>query len=300
MLATNIVHFKLSVNNRCQENGEKLTLCVVAQSNMLNSSQSDSSAQQDSVHLSFGPSSFFFGGDQSDRIRRMSSANDYKTTKLLGSGRFGQVFLANKKGKCFAVKKFHTAKKTTNVALQEIRLLKQVEHRHLVKYYGHYMEEKIVCLVLEYADKGTMEKFVLTQDQEEWDVWRFTSHVASALDFLHSKLILHFNLKPCKILGVTEPSRNNKEPGHRIYWKLTDVGATKTLTRDVQEVYSVGNLPVYIGPEVLTDLESYTAASDIWSLACVTAFYMTLYSGCCSAKRGKEVCTFCSAFTPRY
>ena len=31
MLATNIVHFKVSVNNRCQENGEKLTLCVVAQ-----------------------------------------------------------------------------------------------------------------------------------------------------------------------------------------------------------------------------------------------------------------------------
>ena len=56
MLATNIVHFKVSVNNRCQENGEKLTLCVVAQSNMLNSSQSDSSAQQDSVHQSFGPS----------------------------------------------------------------------------------------------------------------------------------------------------------------------------------------------------------------------------------------------------
>ena len=55
---------------------------------------------------------------------------------------------------------------------------------------------------------------------------------------------------------------------------MTDFGLTKTLTRDVQEVYSVSNLPVYIGPEVLTDLESYTAASDIWSLACVTAFYM--------------------------
>ena len=159
----------------------------------------------------------------------MSLVNDYKTTKLLGSGRFGQVFLANKKGKCFAVKKIHTAKKTTNVARQELYFLKQVEHRHLVKYYNHFIEEKIVCLVLEYADKGTMEKFVLTQDQEEWDVWRFTSHVASALNYLHSKQILHFNLKPCKILGVTEPSRNTKEPGHRIYWRLTDVGATKTL-----------------------------------------------------------------------
>ena len=204
----------------------------------------------------------------------MASEGEYKISKLLGSGRFGQVFLANKKGKCFAVKKVSTRER--NRARQEIWILKEVEHRHILKYHGHFKEKNMICMVLEYADKGTMEKFVLTQDQEEWDVWRFISHLSSALDYLHTKnpQILHFNLKPDKILAVTEPSRNSKEPGHRIYWKLADFGVAKTLTREVNQAYNVAGVPVYLSPEVLNDLDSYSAASDIWSLGCVTAFYM--------------------------
>ena len=153
------------------------------------------------------------------------------------------------------------------------------EHKHVLKYQGNHKEENIVCMVLEYTNKGTEEKVVMDQDQEEWDVWRFVSHIASALDYLHSKNpnILHFNLRPNKILGVTEPSRNSKEPGHRTYWKLAGFGVAKRLTREVQDAYHVGivpGAPVYIGPEVLNDFESYSAASDIWSFGCVTAFYM--------------------------
>ena len=207
----------------------------------------------------------------------MSSGSEFKITKSLGSGSFGQVFLANKKGKCFAVKKISTSER--NTARQEIRILKEVEHKHILKYHGHYKEENTICMVLEYANKGTMEKVVMDQEQEEWDAWRFVSHIASALDYLHSKNpeILHFNLRPDKILGVTEPSRNSKEPGHRTYWKLAGFGVAKRLTREVQDAYHVGTVPgapVYIGPEVLNDFESYSAASDIWSLGCVTAFYM--------------------------
>ena len=73
---------------------------------------------------------------------------------------------------------------------------------------------------------------------------------------------------------MTEPSRNSKEPGHRIYWKLADFGVAKTLTREVNQAYNVAGVPVYLSPEVLNDLDSYSAASDIWSLGCVTAFYM--------------------------
>ena len=92
----------------------------------------------------------------------MSSGIEYKITKCLGSGSFGQVFLANKKGKCFAVKKILTSER--NTARQEIRILKQVEHKHILKFYGHYKEENTICMVLEYANKGTMEKVVRDQD----------------------------------------------------------------------------------------------------------------------------------------
>ena len=90
----------------------------------------------------------------------MASEGEYKISKLLGSGRFGQVFLANKKGKCFAVKKVSTRER--NRARQEIWILKEVEHRHILKYHGHFKEKNMICMVLEYADKGTIEKFVGT------------------------------------------------------------------------------------------------------------------------------------------
>ena len=47
------------------------------------------------------------------------------------------------------------------------------------------------------------------------------------------------------------------------------------LSREAQEVYYGGDapgIPTYMGPEVLRDFETYSTASDIWSLGLVIAF----------------------------
>ena len=90
----------------------------------------------------------------------MASGSDYKIQKLLGSGHFGNVYLANKGGKSFAIKKVVNTER--NTAQQEIKILKQVDHEHIIKYYDHFMENNILCIVLEYADVGTLEKAVKT------------------------------------------------------------------------------------------------------------------------------------------
>ena len=49
------------------------------------------------------------------------------------------------------------------------------------------------------------------------------------------------------------------------------------LTREAQEAYYGGDapgVPVYMGPEVLRDFETYSASSDMWSLGLVIAFRM--------------------------
>ena len=49
------------------------------------------------------------------------------------------------------------------------------------------------------------------------------------------------------------------------------------LTREAKEQYYGGDapgVPTYMGPEVLRDFETYSAASDVWSLGCVIAFFM--------------------------
>ena len=80
-------------------------------------------------------------------------ASEYQIKRHLGSGYFGNVYLAKKGGRCYAIKKVVNTE--MNTARQEIQILKRVDHRNIIKYYGHYMERSVLCIVLEYADKGT-------------------------------------------------------------------------------------------------------------------------------------------------
>jgi len=205
----------------------------------------------------------------------MASEKGYKMYRCLGSGHFGDVYLANKGGRSFAIKKVVNTEQ--NTAQQEIKILKQVDHRFIIKYFDHFMENRVLCIVLEYADKGTMESAVKTHNKAEFEIWRTMAHLSSALAYLHSRdpQILHHDLKPDNILGVGEYCKD--EGRHLTSWKLADFGVAKMLTRTAQEAYygaDVPGVPTYMGPEVLRDFETYSAASDVWSLGCVIAFYM--------------------------
>lgn len=89
--------------------------------------------------------------------------------------------------------------------------------------------------------------------------------MASALDYLHQRKILHRDVKTGNIFA----SRDGRT------LKLGDFGAAKVLERTGQMTRTCVGTPTYLSPEIC-GRQLYDSKSDVWSLGCVLYQMMTL------------------------
>ena len=92
---------------------------------------------------------------------------DNKTT-VLGSGAFGKVFLTrNKHDKNLqvAIKVMNKNKLRDHLDAikEEVKILTNLDHPNIVKYYETYVDEKYIYLVMEYIDGGELFDKIASQ-----------------------------------------------------------------------------------------------------------------------------------------
>uniref|UniRef100_A0A8C6SJ21 Serine/threonine-protein kinase PLK n=1 Tax=Neogobius melanostomus TaxID=47308 RepID=A0A8C6SJ21_9GOBI len=189
------------------------------------------------------------------------SGRCYSKGKLLGKGGFARCYemtdLSN--NKMYAVKvipqsrvsKPHQRDKITN----EIELHRTLSHKHIVKFSHYFEDQENIYIFWSYASLAHIWKARHTLTEPE--VRYYLRQIISGLKYLHSRNILHRDLK----LGNFFVNEN-------MDLRLGDFGLAAKLEAVEQRKKTICGTPNYLAPEVL-NRQGHGTESDVWSLGCV-------------------------------
>ncbi|CAB5389744.1 unnamed protein product [Rhizophagus irregularis] len=191
---------------------------------------------------------------------RQYDHQDFKILFEIGSGGSAAVYAAYWKNTTskFAIKKI-TKLSARKEIINEIDIIKKVDfHPNIIKFIGIIKNEINYSLVLEYADGGTLGKYLEKARTLKPEIQlKFAKEIANAIYCLHNYDIIHRDIHPNNILIH----------GHTI--KLADFGRSCLQESDVDtEVFGV--IP-YVDPKMLDPKIPYnvTKKSDIYSMGVI-------------------------------
>ncbi|KAK6020652.1 hypothetical protein OSTOST_13691 [Ostertagia ostertagi] len=96
-----------------------------------------------------------------------------------------------------------TAKSVSWDPACEVKLLQKMHHPMIIGYYDYFIFENQLAIVMQYAEGGTMERLVHDQkgvNFPESQVLNYFTQILIALNHIHSKSIVHRDLKTQNIL----------------------------------------------------------------------------------------------------
>ena len=200
--------------------------------------------------------------------------NYYKRIKDLGSGSYGQVYMAKNivTDNLVAIKIIEKVQENMidDMEIQnEINILKTLSHPNIVKIYEFYDSPINYYIVTEYCKKGELFSFIKNEYNERQLSVLFYQ-VFSGLVYLHEKKILHRDLKLENIM-VSEIERDIVTEEEYFWIKIIDFGTAKIFEKNRVERAVIGS-SYYIAPEVLN--QRYNEKCDTWSIGVI--LYMTL------------------------
>mmetsp|Transcript_21481 Transcript_21481/g.55805 ORF Transcript_21481/g.55805 Transcript_21481/m.55805 type:complete len:539 (-) Transcript_21481:89-1705(-) len=150
-------------------------------------------------------------------------------------------------------------------AINEARLLAKMQSPYVVRYFDSFIDDDFLNIVMEYAEKGTIEEAMKSPISEN-EIWRIFIQIVLGIYDLHRQKILHRDIKAMNIFLAGDNAV-----------KIGDLGVAKLLGTKTKFARTVVGTPYYMSPE-LCEGKPYNEKSDVWALGCV------LYELCMSGK----------------
>ena len=185
--------------------------------------------------------------------------SDFEIGRPLGSGKFGNVYLAREKSTKYVValkvlKKDQLLKARVDHQLQrEIEIQSHLRHPNILRLFGYFYDEKRIYLILEFAVQGELYKKLAKATRfDERTAAKYTLQLAQALDYCHSKHVIHRDIKPENLLIGADDRLKIADFGWSVH---TAVSRRKTMC---------GTLD-YLPPEMIRG-QGHNHQVDVWSL----------------------------------
>lgn len=219
-----------------------------------------------------------------NNVQLSSGPTNWLKGARIGSGSFGTVYLGMNAvtGELMAVKQVElrpladdsgndgqaSNKENSNQvhqkiieALQhEMTLLKELHHENIVTYLGSSSDDVHVNIFLEYVPGGSLSSMLTNYGPfEEPLIRNFTRQILIGVNYLHSKNIIHRDIKGANILIDIKGEV-----------KISDFGISKKLTSNtnISKRASLQGSVYWMAPEVVKQIAT-TAKADIWSVGCL-------------------------------
>ncbi|XP_078056255.1 death-associated protein kinase 2 isoform X1 [Mustelus asterias] len=144
---------------------------------------------------------------------------------------------------------------------REVNILQQLQHSNIITLHDVYENKTDVVLILELVSGGELFDFLAQKESlSEEEATAFIKQILSGVNYLHSKNIAHFDLKPENIMLL------DKIPVPHI--KLIDFGLAHTI-QDGVEFKNIFGTPEFVAPEIV-NYEPLGLPADMWSIGVIT------------------------------
>jgi calcium-dependent protein kinase len=149
--------------------------------------------------------------------------------------------------------------------MDEIKILKEMDHPNIMKIYEYYMTDRHLYIVSEYLSGGELfDRVIQEKSFSEANAAEYIRQILSAVSYLHKHQVTHRDLKPENVVFESKESNSAL--------KIIDFGTSKKVKENEKLKARMGTA-YYIAPDVLNG--KYDQKCDIWS--CGVILYIFLF-----------------------